>query len=179
MATITTRPMTFEEFVQLPEREGLRYELHHGELVEVTFPKLTHAYVQRNLQRLLDKNAGELGEVTLEFGFVTIPDRDYRRGDVVYFLRERWKQRLTEELFYGAPELVVEVLSPSNTMAEMRDKRKLCLSNGAIEFWLVDPAEREVEVYRADRELTTYRRGQQIPLFFAPGSTIDVDAIFA
>jgi Uma2 family endonuclease len=178
MATITTRPMTFEEFAKLPEPQGFRYELHHGELVEMPFPKMTHSRVLRRLRLLIEGAATGLGVVESEFGFVSVED-DYRRSDIMFVPQIRWDLKTEDDYFHGAPDLVVEILSRSNTMAEMRDKRKICLSNGAIEFWLVDPEQREVEVYRADRELTTYRAGQQIPLFFADGATIPLNAIFA
>jgi Uma2 family endonuclease len=171
--------MTFEEFAKIPEPQGLRYELHHGELVEMPFPKMTHARVQHQIQRLLAIADAGRGIVTQELGFVSIHENDARRGDIVYVTRERWEAQSKDDYFHGAPDLVVEVLSPSNTMAEMRDKRKLCLANGSVEFWLVDPSQRDVEVWTRDGRSVTYGAGQRIPLFFAPDSTVDVDAIFA
>jgi len=74
---------------------------------------------------------------------------------------------------------VIEILSPSNTVAQMRDKKKLCLENGSVQFWEVDLDYREVEVSTRNGPAMTYRMGQLIPLFFAPGKSIAVDAIFA
>jgi Uma2 family endonuclease len=74
---------------------------------------------------------------------------------------------------------VIEVLSPSNTAAEMRDKRKLCLENGSLEFWVVDPIQQEVEVSTPDGHSIIYKTGQCVPLFFAANASLDVDAIFA
>ena len=169
--------MTFEEFAQLPEPKGFRYELHHGELVEVTFPKMKHARVQQRLLVLLQK-AGGAGVATLELGFLTAPELDYRRADVAYVSRERWAAMTDDDFFRGAPDVVIEVLSPSNTASEMRDKRKLCLAHGATEFWVVDPEQREVEISTPDGHSVIYGAGQQIPLPFAPGSHMAVDAIF-
>ncbi|HUA86448.1 MAG TPA: Uma2 family endonuclease [Bryobacteraceae bacterium] len=179
MATTTTRPMTFEEFAQLPEPQGFRYELHHGELVQVSGPKLTHMRVQYRLLQMLMPAAGDRGIVTLELGFRAVPESEYRRADVAYVTRQRWDAPSGEDYFRGAPELVVEVLSPSNTASEIRDKRNLCLANGSVEFWVVDPQKREVDVHTRDGRFTTYGAGQQIPLFFAPGASFPVDAIFA
>jgi Uma2 family endonuclease len=78
----------------------------------------------------------------------------------------------------ASPELVIEVLSPSNTAAEMRAKKKLCLENGSQQFWVVDKVHREVEVSTPDGRTVTYKAGQRIPLFFAAGKSISVDAIF-
>jgi Uma2 family endonuclease len=74
--------------------------------------------------------------------------------------------------------MVIEVLPPSNTSSEMRDRRNICLENGSREFWVVNPKLREVEVSRPDGHSITYKSGQQIPLFFAAGPSIAVDAIF-
>jgi Uma2 family endonuclease len=178
MATTTTRPMTFEEFAQLPEPRGFRYELHHGELVEMSGPKMAHTRVQRRLRILLEKHAGE-SIVEIEFGFRALPEFEYRRADVAYISKERWEAPGPDDYFRGAPELVIEVLSPSNTESEIRDKRNLCLANGSFEFWVVDPQQKVVDVHTRDGRFTTYGAGEQIPLFFAPGASIPVDAIFA
>jgi hypothetical protein len=63
-------------------------------------------------------------------------------------------------------ELAAEVLSPSSTAVEMRDRRSICLENGCLEFWT------------PDGHSVTSRGGQQIPLFFAVGSKLAVDVIF-
>jgi Uma2 family endonuclease len=79
--------------------------------------------------------------------------------------------------FMGVPELVIEVLSPSNTAAEMLDKKQICLENSAVEFWVVNPLRQQVEVTSREGRNAMYRIGQQIPLFF--GGSIAVDTIFA
>jgi Uma2 family endonuclease len=76
----------------------------------------------------------------------------------------------------GAPEIVAEVLSPSNSAAEMPEKERLCLENGCREFWEIDPKRRTVRVSTPDGRSKTYRTGQQIPLLF--GGELSLDAIF-
>jgi len=57
---------------------------------------------------------------------------------------------------HGAPDLVIEILSPSNTVAEMYEREELCLENGAQEFWVVDIDRRGVKVTTpAPRTITT------------------------
>jgi Uma2 family endonuclease len=114
----------------------------------------------------------------MELGFVALPEFEYRRADVAYVEPARYAATDPQDFFRGAPDLVIEVLSPSNTAAEMRDKRKLCLENGSTEFWLVDPIQREVEVSTPDGHSIIYKSGHQIPLFFAPETTLRVDSIF-
>jgi Uma2 family endonuclease len=173
-----TKLMTFAEFEQLTEPEGIRYELHDGELVEMPFPKLNHYLIQRRFRVLLEPAVGARGLIDIEFGFRALPDREYRRADVAFVSQARVEGTDKTGYFSGAPDLVVEVLSPSNTVAEMRAKRKVCLENGSREFWVVDLDEREVEVWTPDGRSVTYKSGQQIPLFFAPGADLPVDAIF-
>jgi hypothetical protein len=77
----------------------------------------------------------------------------------------------------GSDYEVVEVLSPSNTAAEIRARRNVCLENGSREFWLVDIEHRQVEVSTPDGRSITYKLGQSIPLFFAP-EAVAVGSIF-
>lgn len=177
MASTPTRLMTFAEFEQLPDPVDGRLELRHGEVMKVPPAKLKHALAQERLRDLLKQAAGGAGSVHVELGIRVLPDGNYRTVDVAYAPKERWAQQDPEGYFIGAPELVVEVLSPSNTATEMRDRKKLCLENGCIEFWVVDLALREVEVSTRDGRGVTYTSGQEIPLFF--GGSIAVDAIFS
>jgi Uma2 family endonuclease len=179
VASSTTRLMTFAEFEKLPDPSGGHLELHNGEAIEVAPPKHGHKVTQRRLRRLLEPEAGTAGVVETEVGYRPVPDHEYWVADVVFVARERWDRTPKDGNLQGPPELVIEVLSPSNTAAELRAKRKLCLENGSKQFWVADEEHREVEVSTPDGRAVTYGAGQQIPLFFAPGQSIRVDAIFA
>ena len=79
----------------------------------------------------------------------------------------------------GAPDLVIEVPSPSNSMAEMNEKEQVCLENGAKEFWVVDPKRRLVKVSTPDGNTRTWKSGQEIPLpMFGENRLLPLDAIF-
>ena len=178
MASTTTRLMTFAEFEQLPRTpRGFPYELRLGELVELAETTIEHQRKQRHIRRLLEQAAGEDWVVATEVGFRGLPEVEYRVADVALLSSARWENAVKQ--LFGVPELVIEVLSPSNTTAEIRDKRKLCLENGAREFWVVDMDHREVEVSTPDGHAVTYKSGQSIPLFFAPGASLAVDAVFS
>jgi Uma2 family endonuclease len=172
-----TRLMTFAEFEQLPTPKDGRLELRNGEVVKLPPPKLKHVIVQENLRGLLKQAAGDAGSVYVEIGFQAFLDGNYRIADVAFVPTDRLKSQDPEGYFRGAPDLVIEVLSPSNTAAEMREKKKLCLENGAIQFWIADTDLREVEVCTRDGRSITYKSGQEIPLFF--GGSLPVDVIFA
>jgi Uma2 family endonuclease len=169
--------MTFAEFEQLPDPQFGRYELRRGEPVIVAPPKLKHSTVQRRLRRLLEAAAGETGIVDSEFGFRPLPEGEFRIADVVFISQSRWQGIDLNGYFEGAPDLVAEILSPSNTKAEILDKKKLCLENGSQEFWVVNIENRQVEVSATDGRTIAYTCGQQVPLFFAAG-TLGIAAIF-
>ena len=177
MATSTTRLMSFEEFEKLPDHPGGRYELYHGEAIFVPPPKYGHNLIQLRLLSLLGRAAGNTGVVTMEMGFRPRPDHEYWIADVAFVEKTRSDAIPRDGYPMGAPELVIEVLSPSNTVAKMNDRRKTCLANGSVEFWAVDINLRQVAVSTRDGQTITYKAGQTIPLLF--GGQIAVDEIFA
>ncbi|MBV8845125.1 MAG: Uma2 family endonuclease [Bryobacterales bacterium] len=75
----------------------------------------------------------------------------------------------------GAPELVIEIISPSNSLPKLRDKAQICLQNGCREFWIVDLRRRQVQVLTAAGH-SLFTSGRRIPLFF--GGAVAVDEIF-
>lgn len=179
MAATTTHLMTVEEFRSLPEDNGPVYhELRHGGLVSVTRPKLKHIRIQKRLERLLEAAIGEAGTVVMELSFRPCREHELRVADVAYVSRDRWEAGDPEDNLFGAPELVIEVLSPSNTVAEIYDKEKLCLENGCREFWVVDPDRRQVKVSTPDGRTLTYPAGQEITLSLLGNVRVAVDAIF-
>ncbi|MEP7353654.1 MAG: Uma2 family endonuclease [Acidobacteriota bacterium] len=179
MASTPTRLMTVAEFEAIPNPPGARYELHHGELVEVGYPKHRHVRIQRQLRRLLEEATDETGVVHTEMPYRPLPENECWGADVAYLSKARWD--LIGEYLDGVPDLVVEVLSPSNTASEMLDKRQLCLEHGAKEFWIVDPDRRQVEVSTPDGRVVPYKIGQRIPLrIIGSGTTsLSVEEIFA
>jgi len=176
MAATTSGLMTFADLEQLPDDPLFRYELHHGELVKVPPPKHRHYRIQQRLRDLLKAAAGNNGEVGTELGFRATPEHEYRLADVGFVSRERWDRIPPDENLSGAPEIVIEVLSPSNSAAEILDREQLCLEHGSVEFWVVDPRGSQVKVSTADGRTVTYKSGGQIPLLF--GGSLPVSEIF-
>jgi Uma2 family endonuclease len=175
MASTPTKLTTFAEFERMPDPpDGFRYELRHGEPIKVAPPKIQHSRVQWRIRRLLESAAGAAGIVTNEIGF-RIRDHEYRIVDVAFVSQVRWDS--AKDYLEGAPEIVVEVLSPSNSAAEMIERETLCLGNGCLEFWLVDADQQLVRVSTPDGRAFTYHSGQEIPLPLL-GARLSVDAIF-
>ena len=131
--------MTVEEMRRLPEpKDGSHYELHHGELVQVTYPKYNHGQCIEFTAAALRKRLRKIGRIRTELGFRTLPEYEAWRADISFLTMERHDQALQDNDVFGAPDLVVEVLSPSNTATEMDEKEAHFLSHGCREFWLIN-----------------------------------------
>lgn len=180
MAAVTTHLMTVEEFRNQPEDSGPVYhELRHGEMVSVTRPKFKHLLIQSRLRDALKAVAPVGSFVELEVAFRPLPQYELWVADIAYLSAERFAGVDPEDNVAGAPDLVIEVLSPSNTVDEMNERERICLENGAREFWVVDGTRQQVKVSTPDAHTITYRSGQQIPLPLFGSATLAVDVIFS
>ena len=178
MAANPLHRMTVEEFRALPKAVGdYNYELHHGVLVPVTRPRLKHWDLQDRLSDALKARAQGKGRVGYEVAFRAFPEFDLRVADVAYVSAERWGTRDPEDNLHGAPDLVIEILSPSNSAREMYEKEQLCLSHGSAEFWVIDADARTVRVARRDGPTVMYGSGETVPLPLMSGD-LAVDEIF-
>jgi Uma2 family endonuclease len=167
--------MTVEEFRRLPKDSGPVYhELRHGEPVAVTRPKLKHSLVQRNLRELLMTLAESGSYVDTELAYRPLPEYELWVADVAYVSAERFRQADPDDNIRGAPELVVEVLSPSNTAAEINEKVQICLANGSREFWVVDINRQQVKVTTQDGQTATWQADGEIPVPFSSPAKLKV-----
>ena len=142
--------MSVEEFDRLEEPDELSYELDEGELVVMTKPRPLHNRIVERLFRALDRylERHPVGEVLIfEYLFVLGPN--IKRAPDVSFLRaERAKQIDPNSDIPGAPDLAVEVVSPTDTVPAMRRKIRQYFAAGTQCVWVVHPETREVEVWR-------------------------------
>ncbi|MFN7925058.1 MAG: Uma2 family endonuclease [Bryobacteraceae bacterium] len=168
------RLMTFEEFQQLPDPiDGTYLELHQGEAVKTTFPAYPHVLLQFRLRQLLEPRLASFGLVFVEFPFRALSQHEARRADLGVVSHAR-----SEDAALGAPEIAIEVLSPSNTRAEIAAKRDLCLANGSLEFWTVDPRRKTVMISKVDGSAVTYRHGDSISFAAFGGQDLPVSIVF-
>ncbi len=144
---------TAEELLSAPSDLG-RCELVRGELIMMSPGKGRHGAVEARIVRWLlsfvDPN--DLGEVFgSSAGYVLSRNPDtVREPDVSFLGTERLKGQDLDTFLEGAPDLAVEVLSPSNTAAEMREKMADYFGAGCRVVWIVDPLRRSVVVHRPD-----------------------------
>jgi Uma2 family endonuclease len=178
MAQTETTLLTVAEFEKIPDPLGGHHELHHGECVLVPAPVMEHAYIGRQLWRILDRIC--LGwYVDKEFAFR--PQREYEVwvADVAMVTEQRWRATPRREWLSGSPDLVAEVLSPSNTVQEINDKKWTCFQSGCQEFWILDPKRNSIEVNTPDGQARTYAVGDEISLDRFASGKLAVAAVFA
>lgn len=177
IAATTTGPLTFDDFELLPDPEFGVLELREGVVVTMPPPKKGHAGIEKVLLRLLESRIGESWYGATEFG-CRIGNRSYLIPDIVITTAERWKRTPFDEYFEGSPEFVVEILSPSNTVSELDQKRELYFAHGCQEFWVINPEIPGVTVFRADSTWHFYHVDQSIPLALVDAPELPVRLIF-
>jgi Uma2 family endonuclease len=163
-----------------------RYELIEGELFVSRAPGIPHQRVLNNLQLAFGiylKN-NQIGIVVPGAGAV-FSDYDAVIPDLVFVLNERWDQVVTGDKFTGALDLVIEIISAGaeNRRRDLLVKRQLYAKYGVAEYWIVDPENRLVEVYRLrDGRLEsaeTFRMGDEITTPLLPDFRMLVHSVFA
>lgn len=141
----TKEKATLADFRALPEGPPY-YELVGGQLIEMPSPTPTHQRIVTRLSAKMLNFADEhdLGEVFVALLDTHLTDEDAYQPDVLFISHER--AAIVEERIEGAPDLVVEVLSPSTGYYDLTQKRRVYAETGAREYWIVDPMERTVDV---------------------------------
>ncbi|MGJ3246333.1 MAG: Uma2 family endonuclease [Elainellaceae cyanobacterium] len=136
-----------------------RYEIIAGELIVTKAPRWSHQEVAGRIFAKLDdwSQATEVGRAAFNPGII-FTDEDNVIPDVVWASNERLNLLLDDaEHLTGAPELVVEVLSPGekNIQRDYQLKLKLYSQQGVQEYWIVDKDLRQIQVYRRSNAVLT------------------------
>ncbi len=183
MKTPETKVWSDAEFMALPD-DGNRYELVKGELINLGNSGALHGYIAIILSAALfalvtSRKLGVLLDSSTAF---TMKNGNKRSPDIAFFAKERL-QELEEwptGFLEGAPDLVVEILSPGNTVAEIEDKIAEYFVNGTRLLWVISPRQHYVLVYRSGYEpqrlLTSgdFLEGEDV----VPGFTFPVADLF-
>jgi Uma2 family endonuclease len=146
--TVTVIPvkLTYRDYLTWPD-DGRRYELYEGEVYMVPSPSVRHQRISRKLeallgQFLLENGRGEVFHAPLD---VVFSESTVVQPDVLFISHQR-RGIIGEQNISGAPDLVVEIISPSTEERDRGIKLQLYRRYGVQECWLIDPEERTVEV---------------------------------
>ncbi|MEG4534971.1 Uma2 family endonuclease [Microcoleus sp. D2_18a_D3] len=174
---------TDAEFMAL-NRDGHRYEIVNGELIDMGNSGAKHGYVCSILMIFLGGyvHIQKLGAMFDSSTAFKMKSGNKRSPDVSFMAKERLQglDELPDGFLEGAPDLAVEILSPSNTVAEIHDKIVEYFENGARLVWVIHPKEQYVLVYRSSQEPDRLLKsvnsldGEEI----VPGFTLPVAELF-
>lgn len=150
MPVVSTVKMTARQFLALGDNPpGVRLELVNGEVAVSPSPRPRHSYVFVELLTLLRIYVGknDLGRVMAEvdtmFGL-----HDVRQPDLIYFRKDRVHLIDLDHALNAAPDLCVEIVSPSSRTIDRVDKFEQYAAAGIAYYWIVDPANKVIEGYR-------------------------------
>jgi Uma2 family endonuclease len=168
----------------LAPNDGQRYEIIDGELYVSPSPFPIHQRVSRNLFRILDAHVTRrgLGEVFYAPIAVVLNKRSTVEPDLV-FLASDHADFVQEKAIFGAPDLLVEVLSPSSGSQDRVIKKGLYERSGVAHYWIVDPRKQVLQAFRLDggayvlETEVTGRRTFRPSLF--PGLTVRLADVWA
>lgn len=160
------RTITSDDLLDLP-KDGFRYEIVKGELRKKMPSGILHALIAGRIAGLLSAfiRQRKLGEIlTAEPGFkLSLMPETLRVPDVSFMRREKFLQIKNYNKFYqGAPDLAVEVVSPSETFQDVQEKIEEYLAHGVELIWIVRPKQMTITVYRPQHELKVLRGGDSL-----------------
>jgi Uma2 family endonuclease len=128
----------YTELLQLPD-DGRRYELYDGEVVVVPSPMPRHQIVADRLTTLLCDYARQTGGLALSAPLdIVFAEHDVAQPDVVFFAAGRRHLLDLDAPIRQAPDLVVEVLSPSTERRDRGRKMAMFARHGVPEYWIVE-----------------------------------------
>jgi Uma2 family endonuclease len=143
--------LTVEDYRAMPE--GSRYQLVEGDLIMSPSPNRFHQRIVWNLSQLFGRHiaAHPVGEVCLAPFDVYLSEHDVVQPDVLFVARENLGI-IAEDGIHGAPDLVIEVLSPATAQLDKKTKRRVYARAGVKEMWLVDPLLLQIQRYDFTRD---------------------------
>jgi Uma2 family endonuclease len=178
--------LTYEDLTHLPA-DGKRHEIIDGEHYVTPSPATRHQAIARNLTGLLfsflrGRHVGTIFHAPYD---VVLSPHDVVEPDLLFVSAARLAI-LTEANAQGAPDLVVEILSPGSRRRDEIVKRDLYERSGVTEYWIVDPEAETVKVFRRDAkggaferpELLSQRHGDKLTTPLIAGLEMPLDEVF-
>ena len=178
-----TTLLTSDQFLALPEEfdqygNRIKDELIGGHVVKMAQPSYFHDRIKNRISRLLilylHANPQLPFDAVVETG-AQVSDYDTFVPDVA--IVRTGEQPLSSRIYRGAPEIAIEVVSPTDTAKHLKRKIDAYLEGGAKSVWVVFPEARSVEVYRADQR-QSLKENDPIDDPLLPGFSSPVAAFF-
>ena len=183
VSTMPLPSITWRDVQQMPD-DGNRYEAIAGELHVTPAPKTRHARVSKRLQYALDRllERPGLGEIFVApFGVEFPASGEGVQPDLLFVANDR-RGIIAEAGVVGAPDIVVEILSPSTAGRDRTIKLRLYERQGVRQYWIVDPDENTVDVWHFSAEARTHEHftaALPVRLGTEEVGVIDLDLVFS
>ena len=177
----TAMKHTYADYLETSDDE--RYELLHGELIMAAAPLIAHQYILIKLVAKVETFVDEcnLGTVYCAPFDVVLSEYNVVQPDLLFVSNER-AQIITRENIQGAPDLVVEILSPATAERDRSVKFELYAEHGVQEYWIVDPDARTITVFLLNEgefeEVDTYSEGETLTSPMLAGFTFKLEGKF-
>ncbi|MEW6238351.1 MAG: Uma2 family endonuclease [Candidatus Omnitrophota bacterium] len=177
----TSIQFTYEDYLHFSEDK--RYEIIEGEVYMVQSPLTYHQRVSGNIFRVIaeyveDRHLGVTFSAPLD---VVLSDIDVVQPDILFVSNEN-AGIITDKNIQGAPDMVIEILSPSSDYKDKVLKSKLYAKFGVKEYWLVDPGAKQIQVFtRKDAALAlwnAYRLDETMHSALWPELILELKSIF-
>lgn len=141
-----TKEWTVEDYLRLEEMDT-PCQLINGELIMSPSPTPYHQLVSGNLYDLFKAQAKKAGDVVFYSPVdLFVDNHNVLQPDLIY-ISNRNKNIVTNRGIEGIPDLVVEIISPSNIFTDRNIKKKTYQRIGVKEYWIVDPGNQTLEIY--------------------------------
>lgn len=171
--------LTYDDYVLIPA-DGKRHEIIEGKHYVSAVPSLFHQTLSRRIQHQLYMQI-ELQQLGVVFNApvdVQLHDHSIVQPDLVVVLSEN-KEILTKPKIDGVPDLMIEILSPSNPKHDREIKMKLYLKSGIREYWIVDPMSEQVEQYQLlDGSYQLIEHEEIVSLTIMDGVSVDLSELW-
>lgn len=183
----TVSPVDYKKHYTYADYYGIngdkRYEVMEGTLVMVPAPNIRHQRVSSKILHRLgnfvsDNNLGEIFNAPTD---VVLPDDVVVQPDILFICKEK-ADIIKEQAIMGAPDLIVEILSPSSIFNDSVRKREIYQRFGVKEYWLVFPDEKAIEVMTLEdgiyRELCSAKEEGTVRSKLLQGFEVDLKGVF-
>jgi len=174
---------TYDDYAAIPD-DGNIYEVVKGVLYMSPSPIPDHQTVSLEIAAYLRQyvQLAGLGRVFTEPTDVELSPKNIVKPDVLVLLKEHF-DRFTRTRIVGAPDLVVEILSPGTWRHDLQGKLEAYEQAGVPEYWIVSPAEQVVEVFvlegAAYQSAGIFRGSAILPSQVVPDWSVPVERLFA
>jgi Uma2 family endonuclease len=173
--TLAAQSVQLEAFLARPNlEESPAWELMSGDVAQKPMPTFHHSILQKRLVAAVD-GADSAYEAFPELRCIlqhssVVPDVTIIQRDRIPF---------NNAPLQGAPDWMIEILSPDQSTVKLIEKIQACLAEGTQLGWLVDPGEQAVIIFWPDRPFALLRSKSQLPVLENMGLRLTVESLFA